>query len=185
MTEDRRPVEAQALGPAGEAFQFVQGRDGEGREAEGGQRELGPFQAQGGQGQQAAQRQPDGWPPAGRAACPAQLGHRQPGGIGAQTQEGHVAQVDLAQVTHGHVQADEQHAVDRQQGEQAQGVGVAPQGNRGQEGKDDELGSRGGAGFAHLKPSGSRLCRTRPSGRTARARISKTRPGASRQPLPR
>jgi len=95
-------------------------------------------------------------------------------------------EVHLAQVAHGDVQADEQDAVDGQQGEQAQGVGVHhQQGDGGEEGEDDEFGAAEEEDALHRHTFLMMALPNTPVGRTARARISNTKPGASRQPLPR
>ena len=140
---------------ASKARPHCEGRGAEGGEAEGGQGELGAFQAEGGQGEKAAQQQAHGHGgQQGRTHAQSQLGDDQARRVGAQAQEGHVAEVHLAQVAHGDVQADEQDAVDGQQGEQAQGVGVHnQQGNGGEECEDDQFGAAEEQDAFHLTPS--------------------------------
>ena len=155
MAEDGRPGQAEALGAAREGFELVQGGGAEGGEAEGGQGELGALQAQGGQGQQATQHQAHqgGGQQRGHHAQ-AQLGDHEACGVGAQAQEGHVGEVHLPEVAHGDVQANEEDAVDGQQREQAQGVGIHhQQRDRGEEGEDDELGTAEEEDAFHLTPS--------------------------------
>ena len=84
----------------------------------------------------------------GRDAAPAAMPSAErvttmPGGVGAEAEEGGLGQVHLPQVADGDVEADEQDAVDGQQREQAEGVGVRapPAGWRPAAAKSSELGA--------------------------------------------
>ena len=186
MPEDGRLGDAEALGAPREALQLVEGRGAEGREAEGGQGELGAFQAQGGQGQQATQHQAEGrGGEEGWAHAHAQSRDHQARGVAAQAQEGDLGQVHLAQVAHGHVQADEQDAVDGEQGQQAQGIFIQHQQRNGAEDSEgQEFGTPEEEETSHGQTFLMVALPNTPVGRRARARISRMRPGASRQPLP-
>ena len=148
----------------------------------------GPSRRRAGRASSAAQEQTyDGMAAASAGNhAEAEPGDDEAGGVGAQPEEGGMAEVHLAEVTHGDVQADEEDAVDGQQGEQAQRVGIHyHQRDGGEEGEDREFGATEEENALHAQTFRMTALPKTPVGRTARARISRMRPGASRQPLPR
>ena len=143
MTEERRAGERQALGALREGLPLVQDDGGERREAEGGQRELGAVEAKRGERQERAEDRAErrGQEDGGRDAEP-EPGHADRGGVGAQAEEGRLGQVHLPEVAHRDVEPDEQDAVDGEQGEQAERVGVLHHERDGrQQEEEGELGA--------------------------------------------
>ncbi len=131
----------QALRAAGQPFPFIQNGCAEGGETQGRQSKLRAFKAQGRESQKNAEDQADAHAD-GKCAQHAEpgQGYAKTGRIGSETQKSGLTQIHLAQISHGHIQSDQQNAVDGQQGQQPERVGIADrQGDGGKQHQHDDF----------------------------------------------
>ena len=137
--EKRRPRKAQTLRAPGQPLHLVQYGDVERGEAQRRERELRPFETQRRQGEERPESGGDG----GRGErrdqeARSELGDEKARRVSADAEEGRLRQVDLAQVSDGDVEADEQDAVDGEEREESEQIVVLHRERQRQEHREHE-----------------------------------------------